>query len=79
LFGDEELQPVRGQFAILLPQPEVGYAFAGSSGYMFPRPDGIILGGTFERNQWEATPQPADIARIIASHKRFFEGLRCTA
>jgi glycine/D-amino acid oxidase-like deaminating enzyme len=79
LFGDEELQPVRGQLAILLPQPEVGYAFAGSSGYMFPRPDGIILGGSFERNQWEASPQPADIARIIASHKRFFEGFHCTA
>ena len=79
LFGDEELHPVRGQLAILLPQPEVDYAFAGSSGYMFPRADGILLGGTFEPDQWEATPQPADIARIIASHKRFFAGFRCPA
>jgi hypothetical protein len=28
---------------------------------------------------FDATPQPADIARIVASHKRFFEGFRCTA
>src|SRR3546814_7200253 len=37
LFGDTELQPVRGQLAILLPQPEVQYAFTGEAGYMFPR------------------------------------------
>ena len=79
LFGDSELMPIRGQLAVLLPQPEVRYAFTGESGYMFPRPDGILLGGTFERNQWDPTPQPARIARILASHKRFFEGFRCTA
>ena len=79
LFGDTELHPVRGQLAVLLPQPEVRYAFAGSSGYMFPRADGILLGGTFERDVWDATPDPADIARIVRSHQRFFEGFRCTA
>jgi glycine/D-amino acid oxidase-like deaminating enzyme len=79
LFGDQELQPVRGQLAILEPQPEVQYAFTGGPGYMFPRPDGIVLGGTFERDVWDATPQPGDIARILASHKRFFASFRCTA
>lgn len=79
LFGDQELQPIRGQLAILEPQPEVRYAALGEFGYMFPRADGILLGGTFERDVWDATPQPADIARIIASQKRFFDGFRCTA
>jgi glycine/D-amino acid oxidase-like deaminating enzyme len=78
LFGDAGLQPVRGQLAILLPQSEIRYAFTGEAGYMFPRPDGILLGGTFERDEWDATPQPADIARIIASHQQLFSGLRCT-
>jgi hypothetical protein len=77
LFGDEELHPVRGQLAVLLPQPDVRYAFAGSSGYMFPRADGILLGGTFEHDQWDDRPQQSDIARIIESHKEFFEGFRC--
>ena len=63
LFGDQDLHPVRGQLAILEPQPEVRYAWTGEPGYMFPRPDGILLGGTFELDQWDATPQPADIAR----------------
>jgi D-amino-acid oxidase len=79
LFGDQELRPARGQLAILEPQPEVQYAVTGGPGYMFPRPDGIILGGTFELDQWDTTPEPATIARIIANHKRFFASLRCTA
>jgi glycine/D-amino acid oxidase-like deaminating enzyme len=79
LFADQELQPVRGQLAILEPQPEVHYAALGEFGYMFPRPDGIILGGTFERDVWDPRPDPADIARIVRSHQRFFEGFRCTA
>src|SRR4051794_14054721 len=77
LFNDQGLHPARGQLAILEPQPEVRYAFTGGPGYMFPRPDGIILGGTFEVDQWDATPQPEAIARIIAAHKRFFSSLRC--
>ena len=79
LFGDQELRPARGQLAILLPQPEVRYAFTGSSGYMFPRPDGIVLGGTFELDQWSTTPEPDAISQILDSHKQFFEGFRCTA
>jgi hypothetical protein len=77
LFGDSELIPVRGQLAVLLPQPEISYAFTGEAGYMFPRADGILLGGTFERDIWSNEPEPATIARIIASHRELFAGLRC--
>src|SRR3546814_582457 len=79
LFGDMELIPIRGQLAILIPQPEVRYAFTGEAGYMFPRPDGIVIGGTYERNIWEAEPQPERIARIVAAHQRLFAGFRCPA
>jgi len=77
LFGDSALRPARGQLAILLPQPEVRYAFTGRAGYMFPRPDGIILGGTFELDQWDAVAEPATIARIVASHQQLFSSLKC--
>src|SRR5437868_7394737 len=79
LFGDADLHPARGQLAILEPQPEVQYAFTGGPGYMFPRPDGIILGRTFEVDQWDTTPDPQTVARIVENHKRFFATLRCTA
>jgi glycine/D-amino acid oxidase-like deaminating enzyme len=77
LFGDKALRPVRGQLAILVPQPEVRYAYQGQAGYMFPRADGILLGGTFEPDRWEAEPQPETIERIVASHKTLFGGFRC--
>ena len=79
LVGDVILTPVRGQLAVLQPQHEVRYAFSGNMGYMFPRGDGILLGGTFERGETDATPQPEDIARIVRSHRAFFGRLRCTA
>ncbi len=79
LIGDDILTPVRGQLAVLQPQHEVRYAFAGNAGYIFPRGDGILLGGTFERGEWDATPQPEDIARILRSHQRLFARFRCTA
>lgn len=79
LLGDTGLRPARGQLAVLLPQPEITYAFTGAAGYMFPRPDGIILGGTFELDQWSTTPVEADIARILESHRGLFGGFRCPA
>ena len=78
LFGDTELVPARGQYAVLLPQPEIRYAFTGRAGYMFPRADGILLGGTFELDEWSTEPEPAAIERILASHRRLFAGFRCT-
>jgi glycine/D-amino acid oxidase-like deaminating enzyme len=77
LFDDTELRPVRGQLAILLPQPEVRYAYSLRAGYMFPRSDGLILGGTFERDNWSLDVDPATTARILARHKALFADLRC--
>jgi D-amino-acid oxidase len=79
LFGDTELIPVRGQLAIIDPQPDVRYAFTGAAGYMFPRSDGIVLGGTFERGEWSTVPDAAAIRRILLRHQRLFTNLRCVA
>ena len=79
LFGDLELGPVRGQIAVLAPQPEVQYAYTLPSGYMFPRADGIILGGTFEHDEWSTVPEAETIQRIIASHRALISDLRCVA
>ncbi len=76
LFGDAEIEPVRGQLAILLPQPEVTYNTIANEGYMFGRRDGIVLGGTFEHGEWSLEPDPTRIARIIARHKSIFDAMR---
>lgn len=75
LFKDEGLVPVRGQLEILLPQPEVDYSYL-SSGYMFPRSDGIILGGTWDHDDWSLRPDPEQAANILAAHTEIMKGLK---
>ena len=77
LFGDEELGPVRGQIVMLAPQPEVQYAYTLPAGYMFPRADGIVLGGTFEHGEWSTEPEPATIRYILEAHRQLFADFRC--
>jgi D-amino-acid oxidase len=79
LFGDIELGPVRGQIVMLAPQPLVQYAYTLPAGYMFPRADGIVLGGTFERGEWSTAAEPATVQRILASHRNLFSNFRCVA
>lgn len=75
LFDDEELTPVRGQLEILLPQPEVDYCYL-SSGYMFPRRDGIVLGGTWDHDDWSLTPDTEQATEILDAHMEIMKGLR---
>jgi D-amino-acid oxidase len=76
LFQDEELIPIKGQLTFILPQEEVDYIVIGGDGtYMFPRADGILLGGTFERNQWDIAPDPAVTRSILGRHKAFFAAM----
>ena len=76
LFGDAELTPIKGQLAMLLPQPEVDYIMIKGDYYMFPRRDGIVLGGTHERDEWRLDVDPAVTARILENHRAIFEGMR---
>ena len=75
LFNDQELTPVRGQLEILLPQPEVDYCYL-SEGYMFPRRDGIVLGGTWDHDDWSLTPNPEQATSILEAHMQIMKNLR---
>lgn len=75
LFGDQKLCPVRGQLEVLLPQPEIDYCYL-SSGYMFPRRDGIILGGTWDHDDWSLTPKAKQTTRILEEHAEIMKGLK---
>ena len=75
LFDDEDLTPVRGQLEILLPQPEIDYCYL-SSGYMFPRRDGVVLGGTWDHDDWSLTPDPEQATEILQDHMEIMKGLR---
>ncbi|CAN5384974.1 FAD-dependent oxidoreductase [soil metagenome] len=76
LFGDEELIPVKGDLAVLLPQPEVDYIVLAGEFYMFPRSDGIVLGGSRQRGEWSTEPDLAVIQRILEGHRAVFSAMR---
>ncbi len=76
IFPDDELMPIKGQLSFLLPQEEINYMTLGNGGlYMFPRTDGILLGGTFKRNDWTTNPEPEETQRIIQGHRQFFAAM----
>ncbi|MBI4421863.1 MAG: FAD-binding oxidoreductase [Gemmatimonadetes bacterium] len=76
LFGDGELLPIKGQLTVLLPQPEVDYITVGPGDlYMMPRQDGIVLGGTHERDVWTLEPNPLESERILQGHRQLFEAM----
>ena len=77
LFDDQELIPAKGQLTFLLPQPEVNYLMGtDDSLYMFPRSDGILLGGTFEKGEWSLSVNETAKARVLQGHARLFGGFR---
>ena len=79
LFSDPELIPVRGQLSILLPQTEIDYSYVAPSHdnllYMFPRKDGIILGGTSEKENWSLEPDAKESERILNGHHKISKSL----
>jgi glycine/D-amino acid oxidase-like deaminating enzyme len=76
LFDDAVLIPVRGQLEVLLPQPEIDYCYLSDSFYMFPRRDGIILGGTFEHRNWSLEPDADQITLILEANAQISKNLR---
>ncbi len=79
LFIDPVLIPVRGQLSILLPQTEIDYSYVVPSHdnllYMFPRKDGIILGGTSEKGNWSLEPDAKESERILNGHHKISKSL----
>ena len=75
LIGDQELTPIKGQLSVLLPQPEIDYTVLQDRFYMFPRRDGILLGGTFERGVSDPEPNREAEKRVIEAHQKIFAPL----
>jgi D-amino-acid oxidase len=76
LFGDDELMPIKGQLTVLLPQPEIDYITLRDDLYMFPRRDGILLGGTHERGVWTLEPDAAAARHVLEGHAQFFSRMK---
>ena len=85
LFGDPDLVPLKGQLIVLTPQPEVQYATSGGSItppppgsfgiHMMARSDGIILGGTQEKDVWTLEINEQERLRVINGHIELFKSM----
>ena len=64
-----------GRPLISRPQPEVDYVALPLGLYMFPRKDGVVLGGTFQHHVSSLEPDLAAEQRILEGHARFFAEL----
>jgi D-amino-acid oxidase len=72
LFGDSDLEPIKGQLAHLHPQPNLQYLFGRGDGYLFPRKDAVIVGGTFEHNTNNTTASKAKCKQLVEIMKSNF-------
>jgi glycine/D-amino acid oxidase-like deaminating enzyme len=76
LFPDRDLVPVKGQLSVMRPQADVQYATLGGGLYMFPRSDGLVLGGLWRRGDWSLEPDDVERDRIITGNAAVFAAVR---
>jgi glycine/D-amino acid oxidase-like deaminating enzyme len=79
LFDDEDLIPIKGQLVFMQPDPAVDYlTIGGGSGvtYMFPRKGEILLGGSYQYDDWTSHIEADVTDRIIADNKASFDNMR---
>lgn len=72
VLNDAAVVPVRGQLVLLKPQAQLEYLYGGT-GYIFPRSDWVVVGGSFERGESDPTPNPVMCAEILAQARAPFE------
>ncbi len=71
LMEDSRVIPVRGQLVHLRPQP-LPWLLSSEAGYLFPRADALVCGGTYERNEEVAVPDAGTCRSILQRHRDFF-------
>lgn len=65
LAGDEAVHPARGQI-VLVANPGLTESVRAPGAYVHPRSADVVLGGTFQRGNWDLTPDPGTREQILA-------------
>ena len=66
IFSDAAMRPIKGQLAMLPAQPDMKYLY-GQDGYMFPRSDYVVIGGTFEYDKDDEVASPT-VCKGLVDH-----------
>ena len=76
IWPDPALRGFKGQLALLPPQPALDYLYSGV-GYMFPRTDYLVIGGSarrLEAGEDDETPDPAAGRQMLRLVRAVFQG-----
>lgn len=71
LWNDPNMVPIQGQLAMLKPQPALQYLY-GQDGYMFPRADAVVVGGTFDKGVSSEVPNKKKCQSLVDHMKALF-------
>ena len=71
--GDANMIGIKGQLVWLPAQPQLQYLYQ-DHGYIFPRGDVVVVGGTSERGVETTTPDPAACRNLLAYAQSTFLG-----
>ena len=63
--------PIQGQLALLPAQPSLQYLY-GQDGYMFPRADALVIGGTFDKGMAGEVPNKKKCKELVDHMKSLF-------
>ncbi len=72
LCNDHNVHPVKGQLVMLPAQPRLDYLFC-APGYLFPRKDAVIVGGTEETSFTDDKPDINRCMKVLKNVRRAFE------
>ena len=68
LWSDPKVVPIKGQLAMLPAQPDLQYLY-GQDGYMFPRTDHVVIGGTVRGRRQQRDAQQVRLPRSCQPHR----------
>jgi D-amino-acid oxidase len=71
---DNLVHAVKGQLVLLPSQPNLQYIFSGHHGYVFPRQDSVVVGGSEEMDAVDDKPDMRICQTILANMKAIFGG-----
>jgi D-amino-acid oxidase len=71
IWNDPKLIPIKGHLALLKAQPPLSYLFS-RDGYLFPRADAVVIGGTYQTGDATTDPDPAISQQLVDHMKGVF-------
>ena len=67
---DKQMEPIKGQLAMLPPTEEADWLLSHKTGYIFPRKDALVVGGTVERGISDASVSREACVGILMENRK---------